>query len=80
MGKVVHLDDAAHEKAKAYCKANNIKMSDFVSQLINDGIKKVHRLYPKPVEKKPLPKTDKVKPTSLPAEQPPFWESKGSGS
>ena len=34
MSKVVHISDEAHAKAKAYCKQNDLRMSDWVGELI----------------------------------------------
>lgn len=36
--KVVHLSNEAHSKAKAFCKARGLKMSDWVAALINTAI------------------------------------------
>lgn len=34
MSKVIHLSDDAHNKAKAFCKEQGLKMSDWVAALI----------------------------------------------
>jgi hypothetical protein len=38
MSKVIHLSDDAHNKAKAYCKEQGLKMSDWVASLIDTAI------------------------------------------
>lgn len=80
MGKVVHLTDDSHEKAKQYCKDAGISMSDWVSQLIEEGLSKVYHLHPAPVGKKPLQEMDSTRKVGAPImEQPPFWSGR-SGS
>ena len=38
MSKVIHLSDDAHNKAKAFCKEQGLKMSDWVAALIDTAI------------------------------------------
>jgi hypothetical protein len=38
MSKVIHLSDDAHNKAKAFCKEQGLKMSDWVASLIDAAI------------------------------------------
>jgi len=42
MSKVVHLSDDSHRAAKAYCKENGLRMSDWVGSLIEAAIAGSH--------------------------------------
>ena len=49
MSKVVHLSNDAHAAAKAYCKENGLKMSDWVASLITKAICVVQEPTPEPL-------------------------------
>ena len=49
MSKVVHLSNDAHAAAKAYCKENGLKMSDWVASLITKAICVVQEPAPEPI-------------------------------
>ena len=49
MSKVVHLSNDAHAAAKAYCKENGLKMSDWVASLITKAMSAVQDPEPMPV-------------------------------
>ncbi len=57
MSKVVHLSNEAHAAAKAYCKENGLKMSDWVASLITKAICFIQEPEPEPVPvpAQPLP-------------------------
>ena len=48
MSKVVHLSNEAHAAAKAYCKENGLKMSDWVASLITKAICFIQEPEPEP--------------------------------
>ncbi len=76
--KVVHIPDDVHEKAKAYCKKNQMPMRDWVSKLIEEGIENVIPLHgPQPVQRKELPKTEGKGSDTQAFERPPFWGKRG---
>ena len=81
MSKVVHLSNEAHAKAKAFCEANQLRMSEWVAVLIEEalqGTRKKTEQRPAgivPVQKRKLPQMDE-KDERDPAEvftAPPFW-------
>ena len=43
---VVHLDESTHADLEAYCRANNLSMSTFVSGLIEDAVLESPRVVP----------------------------------
>lgn len=84
MSKVVHLSDQAHIKAKAFCKANGLRMSDWVAMLIEEAVA-VEQTEPQTrvvVSKKkaakpasePIPVSEEAPAYSAP----PFWEMRQS--
>ena len=38
MSKVVHLAEASHKRAKEFCKAHRLRMTDWVAGLIEEAI------------------------------------------
>ena len=71
MSKVVHLSPEAHNKAKAYCKENNLHMSKWIGQLVLIAVNS------KPVDVIPVARKDNTKyDTSVEEEvwsRPAFW-------
>ena len=87
--KVIHLNDVAHTKAKDYCKANGLRMSEWVAGLIHKAIDNLNSPEPQPEvqtapKKKPLVKLEESSQTDdsgVPVySMPPFWaDSKPPG-
>ncbi|OGQ77490.1 MAG: hypothetical protein A2289_15065 [Deltaproteobacteria bacterium RIFOXYA12_FULL_58_15] len=83
MSKVIHLPPKAHAQAKKFCTQHNMKMSDWVTTLVNEA---VTRSVPSPViaveeetarKKKILSKLSSVPQTEdgVPLyEKAPFWK------
>ena len=89
MSKVVHLSSDVHRRAKEYCTAQNLKMSDWVTQLIDQAIQggpsteaKVQTLVPNTKKKKILEALASAHPApeeGVPAYAlPPFWSRRAS--
>ena len=80
--KVIHLHDDAHCKAKDYCKAHGLRMSEWVAGLIHKEIDNLNNPEPEPEvqsapKKKPLVKLEESPQTDdsgVPLySMPPFW-------
>jgi hypothetical protein len=83
MSKVVHLADAFHRRAKEFCTANGLRMSDWVAALIEDAITTGRTdpttppLTPKKKILTRLQEIPQADNTGVPVyAQPPFWSQK----
>ena len=81
MSKVVHLSDDAHRRAKEFCKVHGLRMSDWVTTLIDEAVSKgrtdtnVRTLVPKKKILERLDATPQIDDTGVPVyAKPPFWK------
>jgi len=92
-GKVVHLSSEIHEKMTEFCRANQLKASDWVSRLIivvTGGDVRIESVPDKP-KPQPLIEVVERKRVSIPSEleappaddlwsRAPFWDKRGNGT
>ncbi len=72
MGKVVHINDDTHARAKEFCKKNGIRLKDWISKLVERGVLDVIPITRVgPVQRKTLPKMESG--GSSDGDAPPFW-------
>jgi hypothetical protein len=87
MSKVVHLSDAAHQRAKDFCKDRGLRMSDWVAGLIEatiDGSVPVVAAKPGVAavpKRKDLRRLEEEKNEEVESvfSAPPFWARRASG-
>lgn len=81
MGQVVHLTDEAHVRAKQFCKDHGLKMSEWVSGLVLDAIRRgpggLTLVGPAPVPRRVVVENpEPTLPGNEPWSRPPFWSGR----
>lgn len=71
-GKVIHISDEHHRKAKEYCTKYEIRMSEWIGELIDKELRKENGEF----KKKILPEIVVSDKEDDPFSAPPFWETR----
>lgn len=67
-GKVVHVPDDIHARAKSHCEKNGVSMREFIGELIEEAMKSPVALIPPLREPKPEVRVIENEGTPIPTE------------